>query len=763
MANVSFFRGSQANLNALSSYVDGRFYLTTDTDRLYVAQSANELVELNKSITIVDYVEGLPQSTSEVKGTTRSGASHPIEISGSDVAVGQFYYVKAGASSKSGNILAVCSAIGNNGAISWTQVNPDTDTNTNDNTKVTSITATKNASQSSASQLVFDLSVGQQTSHLGSSATNENAVTGTLTIASADVTGILTDTAVDVGNSSVSSNKTTVSLSGNGADQQGTGFTIEGSSNVTLTDTTTGIKIDAKDTQFAIASPAVSGATAASSAAVNLGIVGGNATAGGTITVKAGEDLAIDNTTAGEFTIYHKDSGATAGSYGTSASTTPAAGGKIKIPNITVDAQGHLTAASEQEITLPADKDSYITSVTAAATGGTFSVTHAGSRSNTVTSGEVLFYNIDKYAADGTKTTTKVDNQGNLGEYYTKTAIDDLLKGLNAVTYKGTVFGTGATAGSTLPTTNVKIGDAYLANADSGSYKQGDLIIATGTEGTDGYISGTVTWTRVPSGKDSDTTYTFAVDTTNNKVTVTPLGSSATDLVGFAAGDALDISTSGKTITFSHEDVTRSDTGSADATPNASPAAGGKIKAVTNITSSDEGHVTGVRFTEFTLPADRYTTYTMGVTAGTPAINLTASGTASGTQTVTFDAGTAMAVSATANTITYTHDNVTRTDSGTVVASPTTSLSASGKFTAITDLTTNGQGHVTAARYTEFTLPQDKDTTYTMSVSAGTPTINLVAGGSGSGNKGAVTISSSSLAVSATANNIAVDLEWGTF
>ena len=53
MANVKFKRGTHASLLALSSYDDGCFYLTTDTDRLFVAQSANELVELNKSIEVV--------------------------------------------------------------------------------------------------------------------------------------------------------------------------------------------------------------------------------------------------------------------------------------------------------------------------------------------------------------------------------------------------------------------------------------------------------------------------------------------------------------------------------------------------------------------------------------------------------------------------------------------------------------------------------------------------------------------------------------
>jgi hypothetical protein len=37
MANVSFKRGLQSNLDKLTSYIDGAFYLTTDTDRLYFA------------------------------------------------------------------------------------------------------------------------------------------------------------------------------------------------------------------------------------------------------------------------------------------------------------------------------------------------------------------------------------------------------------------------------------------------------------------------------------------------------------------------------------------------------------------------------------------------------------------------------------------------------------------------------------------------------------------------------------------------------
>lgn len=86
MANVLFKRGLQANLPK-SNIIDGAFYLTTDTNRLYVGNNT-ELVELNKSITVVENVSELPKT---------------------GVEVGQFYYISgtnkhAGASDDNGNI-----------------------------------------------------------------------------------------------------------------------------------------------------------------------------------------------------------------------------------------------------------------------------------------------------------------------------------------------------------------------------------------------------------------------------------------------------------------------------------------------------------------------------------------------------------------------------------------------------------------------------------------------------------------------------------
>lgn len=125
MANVGFKRGSQSALNTLItnvkndnstySFNEGTFYLTDDTDRLYFAQGVSELVELNKSITVVDKME---PKTGDAAGTTY--------LPDTDIEEGQFYYIK------NDNIL--CIYINS----TWIQINPDT--NDNDNDHVTGLT-----------------------------------------------------------------------------------------------------------------------------------------------------------------------------------------------------------------------------------------------------------------------------------------------------------------------------------------------------------------------------------------------------------------------------------------------------------------------------------------------------------------------------------------------------------------------------------------------------------------------------------------------
>jgi len=91
------------------------------------------------------------------------------------------------------------------------------------------------------------------------------------------------------------------------------------------------------------------------------------------------------------------------------------------------------------------------------------------------------------------------------------------MAGLDAMTYRGTVGLTRTIA--SVVTNGVQVGDTLLLDDDIASVvtengnkpaKKGDMIIARGTEGSDGNItSATLVWDIVPSGDDSykDTNY----------------------------------------------------------------------------------------------------------------------------------------------------------------------------------------------------------------------------------------------------------------
>lgn len=81
------------------------------------------------------------------------------------------------------------------------------------------------------------------------------------------------------------------------------------------------------------------------------------------VTIKGSGAIVVDYETAitgiGTRTISHATSGATAGSYGDSAAQTPAYGGTFKVPYVTVDAQGHVTAISEHTVKIPASDNTW--------------------------------------------------------------------------------------------------------------------------------------------------------------------------------------------------------------------------------------------------------------------------------------------------------------------------------------------------------------------------------------------------------------------
>lgn len=188
---------------------------------------------------------------------------------------------------------------------------------------------------------------------------------------------------------------------------------------------------------------------------------------------------------------------------------------------------------------------------------------------------------------------------------YTKDEIETKLKGLNGMTYKGTV-GVGGTV-SALPSSNVASGDTYLVVGSngveygSGTAKQGDLLIATGSEGADGFLS-SITWTYVPSGDDihKDTTYKFTVDAANNTVKLTTTdGQIITGTHKVDATGALSVSSTGSgsnlTTTITHNKIPSFDPAT-NSVENATT-----ITAVTGVEVDDYGHVVGYTVAESAL------------------------------------------------------------------------------------------------------------------------------------------------------------------
>ena len=117
MANVSFKRGLATNLFKTGvTYEDGCFYLTTDTNRLYIGK------------TIDNQIKCVPVNQGVISVANLDAITKAADI---DKTPGLFYYAE------SENIL--CTYNGTK----WVQINPDTDTNT----KLTAIetTATKDA------------------------------------------------------------------------------------------------------------------------------------------------------------------------------------------------------------------------------------------------------------------------------------------------------------------------------------------------------------------------------------------------------------------------------------------------------------------------------------------------------------------------------------------------------------------------------------------------------------------------------------------
>lgn len=297
---------------------------------------------------------------------------------------------------------------------------------------------------------------------------------------------------------------------------------------------------------------------------------------------------------------------------------------KIVVNDNTIDIQGEVynlgssvldnTATVKITPTNNPDKDSQI-SIAAGdnveiIANGENGIKINSSYSNTVNSKLVATY--DGFTGgDGTLTITLTDSDENsvtdkvsLGKYYTEAEIDEKFKNLNGLKYIGTISST-----DDIPSSddNIESGYMYLISAEEVKFNEsltahkGDIVIATGTENTSGYLT-TITWTYIPSGDDEeiDTTYHLSgLGLTHGVKLYNENGTTAEGSFALKAGDAIDLADSvtaedesviNQVVTVKHSDVSHTTTPKdSEETTDAT-----SITYVDDITVNKQGHVTNV-------------------------------------------------------------------------------------------------------------------------------------------------------------------------
>lgn len=211
MANVMFKRGLSTALPATGNA--GSFYLTTDTNRLYVCNTeGGALVELNQSINTVDTIGQLPTGT--------TGAQK-----------GQYYYVSGS------NVLAYYDGT------QWKQINPDA--TLVDNRENAVVEGNNNAVMvtSAIEDTEGHSSVGHVTFTGTDAVTTKTSENNTVIIDAHDTKYDLTSGAATI-NEKVAAK---IVLGSDVESETDTEVNVYGGANITVENTSNGIKISAAD------------------------------------------------------------------------------------------------------------------------------------------------------------------------------------------------------------------------------------------------------------------------------------------------------------------------------------------------------------------------------------------------------------------------------------------------------------------------------------------------------------------------------------
>ena len=734
MANIRFLRGKHADLfKTGASYADGTFYLTTDSNRLYVGKtnendaSKVELCEINRYIHVAETYENLTNPPFAPKE-------------------GDFAFIKQG------NILAVYMTKEVDGVINtgWTQVNADHNNNDNTDTLVTGVSGSVDIVAST--KLDIEVVIAQVEKDLiNDTSKNLSNVTGTITITKQNLIDVLSLT-VNTAVTKTETDNYVLTTIKSGESEVGKVKVVAGK-NVSIESVEDGYEINVLADQIKTDYDLVNDGTK-----VKL-MLDGSENAG-EVEFKNGTDLEVSGE-SGSITYSHKIYDTASTSVTNDKTLKDNGTGKLNIISGITLSNGHITTIDVDELTIPEDTDTNVTAVRADS-AGKIHIT----RSDDV----IIDSDADLYYTLGDNE-EKYYNQGAL-PVYTKDEVDeriaDELADINAMVFRGAVPSAG------LPTSSVKIGDTYILNSSEitvSGMNVGDLAIARGTEDQTGYITGAIDWVIVPSADEVVITYWVERDGNTLKL----LGSDdSVETVKFLAetdskiANNNDIIVTGKTengaeiFTFAHKDYSNSIEGLQDQdklTHN------GTFDIVKNITLSN-GHVTGIVTDTLTLPNDNDTQYSLLGTNNT--VKLKADGSEdAGSISIVDSANNPIDVSATHSnndsTFTITHKTAT-IDTAKVADTVLTH----GSTLTVYDVDADSYGHVIARKAHTYTMPTES--TYDLALVDNDNntltntgyTVKLMKDGSEFVDS--YTVSSSTLEIVAgTDNKATIDIQWGSF
>lgn len=232
-----------------------------------------------------------------------------------------------------------------------------------------------------------------------------------------------------------------------------------------------------------------------------------------TITATATDDDVVvltgtNGTNKVTFDAKHAKKGPSSG-YTSGNTTTSISGsggsGTIKVPQITVDAYGHVTAAADESVTITMPSVP-VTSVAGKTGAVTLAKGDVGLGNVTNESKATMFTNAALTGNPTAPTQSAGNNSTRIATTaFVQTEIANKIAAADAMIYKGTIGSSGATV-AVLPSTTAKTGWTYkVATAgtyDSKACEVGDMIICL----TDGSSSTAATWTVVQNNIDGAVT-----------------------------------------------------------------------------------------------------------------------------------------------------------------------------------------------------------------------------------------------------------------